>query len=214
MPLFLPALDPAIMESPIQNNNTELPTHSVAGSSQDPLEQIAEEIEPFEFASSLCLRKRLRDCQRALEKDQNRNQYLVFRNVPEIVFSALSSDACPESKVARLRYNPETGLLIVKVQPTPEHGIAAGSFNALITHEILTMEIMELLDPLGSATVSIGRWKMEADCCWALLGTSITWRSADSCGRYWVIEVGPETCRWRCRMVGDSGIDGSASNYH
>lgn len=69
-------------------------------------------------------------------------------------------------------YNPETKILIVKVNPDPAHELAKSLFGSLIFLELRAMNVYDDVMPFGSATVTVGNWTKEADCCWAPASTN------------------------------------------
>lgn len=140
---------------------------TVGFNSRDATAQLVEELQHYPFTSSQSLRKTLEHRRKALQHHKTRDQYLVFTGIPTAEFSRLSDDRSPASKYSRFSYSAETGTLVAKVMPTPEHDIAARSFELIIGLELHSMGLEDDVDSLGSTTVTIGSWKREADCCWA-----------------------------------------------
>lgn len=134
------------------------------GSSQNSIEQL---VEQRPFTSSQSLRQSLEYRRQALQQRKTHDQYLLFTSVPKAEFSSLSEDLSQASKFCRFSYNSETGTLVTKVMPTPEHEIAAATFQNLIFLELHAMDLDDEVDTLNTMTVTIGSWKKQADCCWA-----------------------------------------------
>ncbi|EPS34812.1 hypothetical protein PDE_09776 [Penicillium oxalicum 114-2] len=155
---------------------------SVACEVGDPFAQLAVEVEQQPFTSNASLRNSLERRQRELQQDQTRDQYLVFTSIPLALFCRLSDDRSRTSKYCRFSYNTETGILIAKIVPNSAHEVAIRSFDSIITLELRAMNIRREIRPLGSTTVTVGNWKKEADCSWAIVST----RSKPS----FVVEVG------------------------
>ncbi|KAL5332410.1 hypothetical protein BJX70DRAFT_384225 [Aspergillus crustosus] len=145
---------------------------SVESESEDPLAQLAKEVEQQPFTTNKSLEKSLECRQRALQQDQTRDQYLVFTSVPPAQSSKLSDDRSRTSKYCRFSFNAETGILIAKVIPNPAHELTIRSFDLLISLELRAMNVYHDMRPFGSTTVTAGNWKKEADCCWAPASTN------------------------------------------
>ncbi|KAB8234202.1 uncharacterized protein BDW43DRAFT_310558 [Aspergillus alliaceus] len=96
----------------------------------------------------------------------------------------------------------------------PEHGIAAKAFELLISLELVSMNLEDHVDLLGSTTVTIGSWKKEADFCWAPaskatalsfvveVGLSESARNLPLDARGWL-----ETCTSSVKLVVTIGIN-------
>lgn len=156
------------MDLPAQTRRNELQTlssePSTAGSdAEDAAAQLLDGLKHQEFINSQTLRtlERRRD---ELQQDETRDKYIVFTAVPLSEFSRLSSDHSPTTKYCRWSYHATSGILVVKVMPTPEHGIAADLFKSLIYLKLHAMNLEDDIDPLGSTTLTIGGWTKEADC--------------------------------------------------
>lgn len=158
----LPTQSPSIN---FHSASSEPPT--VGDSSGDAAAQLVEGLPHYPFTSGQSLRKTLERQRQALQQDKSRDQYLIFTAVPTAEFSRLSDDRSRTSKYSRFSYNAETGTLVAKVMPAPEHEIAARAFELLVSLELVSMKLEGDVDLLGSTTVTIGSWKKEADCCWA-----------------------------------------------
>ncbi|RHZ59722.1 uncharacterized protein CDV56_105792 [Aspergillus thermomutatus] len=154
-------------QSPLKNLQSASSEPSTATfNSGDAAAQLVEGLQHHPFTSSQSLHMTLEKRRQALEQDKTRDQYLLFTAVPPAVFSRLSDDRSRTSKLSRFSYS-ETGTLVAKVMPSPEHHLSASSFEFLINLELHSMGLRHDVDSLGSATVTIGTWKKEADCCWA-----------------------------------------------
>ncbi|KAJ5495019.1 hypothetical protein N7539_000135 [Penicillium diatomitis] len=145
---------------------------SVKSESEDPLAQLAEEVEQQPFTTNQRLQNSLEGRQRALQQDRTRDQYLVFTSVPPAQYSRLSDDGLRTSKYCRFFFNTETGTLIAKVMPHPAHELVIRLFDSLISLELRMINVHRDVMPFGSTTVTIGNWKKEADCCWAPASTN------------------------------------------
>lgn len=144
-----------------------LPELSLVGSEpEEPLTQLAMEVEQQQFTTSASLRRSLERRRRALEQDQTRDQYLVFTSVPPAQSARLSDDASRTSKYCRFSFNTESRILIAKITSNPAHQLAIRSFDWLIFREPEAMQADDDMDPLGSSTVTVRNWTREADCCW------------------------------------------------
>jgi hypothetical protein len=103
---------------------------------EDPLAQLVREVEQQPFTTNQSLQGSLNRRQQPLQQDQIRDQSLVFTSVPPAEASRLSDDRSRTSKYCRFMYNPETKILIVKVNPDPAHELAKslfGFFSSLST---------------------------------------------------------------------------------
>ncbi|KKK12842.1 hypothetical protein ARAM_001189 [Aspergillus rambellii] len=145
---------------------------SVESESEDPLAQLAKEVDQQPFTTNRSLRKSLEDRRQALYKDETRDQYFVFTSVSPAESCRLSDDQSRTSKYCRFSFNSETGILIVKVMPNPPHELAIRSFDLLVSHELQAMNAHLDVWSLGSTTVTIGNWRKEADCCWGPVSTN------------------------------------------
>ncbi|KAJ5562787.1 hypothetical protein N7535_002767 [Penicillium sp. DV-2018c] len=151
-------------QSPSELSSTEF--SSVESFSEDPLAQLANEVKQQRFTTNKSLQNSLECRRRALEQDQTRDQYLVFTSVPQAQSSRLSDDLSRSSKYSRFFFNAETGTLIAKVMPDRAHEFAIRSFDEMISLELRAMNLHRDVRPCGSATVTVGNWKKEADCSW------------------------------------------------
>lgn len=133
---------------------------------QDPLLELASELEQEEFTTYRKAVRSLRSRQKALELDQTRNEFLVFSSVTEAQFSRLSDDASPTYKFCRFSFNAKMGILIVKVKAYNAHEIAITAFLRPMILELEHMEIDNEMDLLGSPAVHLGNWQREADLSW------------------------------------------------
>ncbi|KAJ5605817.1 hypothetical protein N7510_008598 [Penicillium lagena] len=140
---------------------------SVESQSGDPLAQLADEVNQHPFTSRQGLQNSLKRRHQQLRQDATRDQYLVFTSVPPAVSSRLSDEQSRTSKYCRFSYNETTGILIAKVMMlSPAHEHARSKFGHLVDSKLDAMNIDEVWS-LGSATVRIGNWTKQADCCWA-----------------------------------------------
>ncbi|KAJ5795228.1 hypothetical protein N7457_001827 [Penicillium paradoxum] len=108
--------------------NTSQPSSSelslVEYESEDPLAQLAKELNPQLFDTNVRLRRSLEHRRRALEQGQTQDQYLVFTSVPPAQSSRLSDDQSRTSKYSRIYFNAKTGIMIAKVMPNLAHELA------------------------------------------------------------------------------------------
>ncbi|GIK02455.1 hypothetical protein Aspvir_006511 [Aspergillus viridinutans] len=152
------------MEPPTQSPSSEPSTDSY--NPGDAAAQLVEGLPHRPFTSSQGLHRTLDSRREALAQDKSREEYLVFTGVPPGVHSRLIDDRSRTSKYCRFSYSETTGTLIAKVKASPEDDLAARSFDLLIGFELNSMGVLEEVDPIGTATVTIGSWKREADCSW------------------------------------------------
>ena len=158
----LPSTPPNVSQSP----SSELSSSgflSVESESEDPLAQLAEEVKQQPFTTNKSLQQSLECCQRELQQDQTRDQYLVFTSVPLEQSSRLSNNQSQTSKYGRFFFNTETGTLLAKVVLNPACELAIRSFDLLISLKLHAMNIHHDVRPLDSTTVTVGNWKKEAD---------------------------------------------------
>lgn len=139
---------------------------SVKAGCEDPLEQLATEVQQQTFTTSRRLQESLGRRHQELLQGRIDDQYLVFTSVPSAESSRLSDDGTQISKYCRFFFNEDTRTLIAKIIPNPAHGLAIRSFDTLIMLELNAINVLDDMSPLGSSTVTIGDWKKEADCCW------------------------------------------------
>lgn len=149
---------------------------------QDPLFQLASELDQQEFTSYKKVVRSLESRAEALLLGQTYNQFLLFSSVTPAQAFRLSDDASQISKNCRFSFNTEMGILITKLIPYAAHQTAIRSFDYLIMSELCALKINDEVRIFGSATVDVGNWTKEADCCWA--------PSVSSARLSFVVEVG------------------------
>lgn len=136
---------------------------SVGHASQEPLAQLASELEDQAFTTYPELVRSLRRHQEALRLTQTSDQFLLFSSVTQEQASRLSDDRSQTSKFCRFSFNTKMGTLIAKVIPYPAHQTAIRLFDFLIMSELQALKIDDEVLPLGSTTVDIGNWTKDAD---------------------------------------------------
>ncbi|CAG8427207.1 unnamed protein product [Penicillium salamii] len=134
---------------------------------EDPLAQVAKETKQQQpFTTYVDVRNSLEHLREALDQNEICDQYLVFTSVPPVQHFRLSDDRSRTSKSCRFSYNAKTQVLVAKITPNLVH-FAIGLFDDLIFRRRLAIDILDDVCSFGSATVTIGDWKKEADRCWA-----------------------------------------------
>ncbi|KAF7131123.1 hypothetical protein CNMCM5793_004110 [Aspergillus hiratsukae] len=84
--------------------------------------------------------ERISNVKRALQRNTTHDLYLVYTDVPKQTHSQLTEETSPVTKASRFSYN-NSGTLIIKVMPNPEHDVAARSFDPLITTALNSMGV-------------------------------------------------------------------------
>jgi hypothetical protein len=145
-------------------------TPSTAGLFSDLLKGLPDDTTRASFTSIQSLRKRAADQLRALQKDQTRNQFLVFVDVPYDEFLKIEKASTTNTYI-RWIYEKITQLLIIKVMASPEHESAIESFKLPLYLQIANMGLDTELDLLGTTSIHYGSFSKRADACLGLVGS-------------------------------------------